>query len=260
MIIAQLRSGLIVAWLGLLSLSLSAQICTPDTQYEELGLFPEVLPQGIVGQPYEAVATAVIPETFELNGSPLDICQAEVASTTPGLDTVGLSYSCEPSDCLIEIDHSDSDTLTYGCLSITGTPTQNLDSVVANFRVFLGQYDANTDVCSFDPNSPLPLSFTVNLLVTTNLSELRARGYALQAHITGQSVQVQLTLPQAQPAALLVRDLQGRLLVQESPRLRDAGTHTRQVDAANWPAGVYLVQLYLPKQGQYLTHKLIIGG
>jgi hypothetical protein len=261
----QLRSGLFVGLITLLSWSpLFGQICAPDLQYDSLGLYPAALPQGMVGQAYEAVATAVIPESFEVSGIPLDICKAEVVSTTPALSDYGLAYDCEPTGCVIEINHSDTDTLTYGCLAITGTPTQTLDSVVANFRVFLGSYSAMTNVCSFDPNpsSALPLSFTVNLKITetTNIAALEAQGYRLRAYQgAGALLEVQLTLPQTDRVRISVLDVQGRTVMQQAAQALPGGDHRFSLPTGEWTGGVYLLRVDLDQPGQPLTQKVLLA-
>jgi hypothetical protein len=51
----------IVLFLALFATVAHGQICTPDPQYTEVGVYPETFPDGTVGQPYSEVLQFVLP-------------------------------------------------------------------------------------------------------------------------------------------------------------------------------------------------------
>lgn len=256
----QLRHGLIVGMISLLSISgLWAQICTPDEQFTEAGLFPEVLPSGEVGMAYEATATAVLPHTLDVGVGILDICKGRILNTEPNLADYGLAYECNVANCVIEIDHTTSNTLTYACLVIAGTPTQPLDSVKVILQAVVGNVD-NGGVC--DSTLAVPETLTVALEITPSTSIASPAGDGSgQLHAFQPSpdrLLVGYTLAQAQATELTLIDQQGREIYRRE-RLREvAGPQTQPVALGAWPSGVYLLRLSLPEQGAQLTRRVII--
>ena len=109
-----------------------AQSCEPDPQYADFpaGVYPLpdpegaplTLPMGYENQPYELLFTAVVPDTafISLNGDPDNVTPIDLTNVT--LDSItglppGLSYDCNPSDCIFP-------ELTEGCVLVSGTPEQ----------------------------------------------------------------------------------------------------------------------------------------
>lgn len=256
----QLQRGLIVALISLMSISgLWAQICTPDSQFAEAGLFPEALPTAEVGVAYEATATAVLPHTLDVGIGVLKICKGRILATEPNLADYGLSYACDVPNCVIEIDHTTSDTLTYACLVILGTPTQTLDSVKVILQAVVG--NVSSGVC--DSTLAAPETLTVALSITPATS-IVAPGQKASAQLhafqpSPDRLQVGYTLDQAQPAELTLVDLQGREIYRREMARDVAGPQSQAIELEAWPSGVYLLRLSLPQQGAQLTRRVIIS-
>lgn len=138
---------LILLTLILFSTYAVAQVCEPDPQYadETAGVYPlpdsvgsdiSSLDSAFVDMPYGMVMTAIVPDSvaFSLNPDdpPTDFDLAKVV-----LDTIiglppGLTYTCEPTDCIFPDQNS-------GCVLISGTPTTTgTYSMTVNTRVDVG--------------------------------------------------------------------------------------------------------------------------
>jgi len=105
--------------------TMQAQECVPDSSIDStmVGVFPlpdtvdsptSVLNSGCVDREYEMIFTAVVPASIT-DPIALDLTSVRLDSIT-GLPD-GLSYSCEPNDCIFLGGSS-------GCLVINGTPTE----------------------------------------------------------------------------------------------------------------------------------------
>lgn len=114
--------------------SVFAQVCTPDPQYTTFGVYPpqdtldigatpnglkSPLPCGVIGCPYSATFTAVIPASVPLGGTTLNICNVQLVSMSTvggGAFPAGLSYATLPANGIFPAN-------TSGCAKISGTPT-----------------------------------------------------------------------------------------------------------------------------------------
>lgn len=99
----------------------NAQVCVPDPQYTQPGLYPDSianLDSGMVGVLYSDTITAVVPtDTVDGSGNccnPVAI-DSMVITSIGGLPP-GLSYQCEPPNCQFPGG-------TSACILISGTPT-----------------------------------------------------------------------------------------------------------------------------------------
>lgn len=113
-----------------IGLSASAQ-CVPDPQYTEPGVYPDSatgLAPGVVGQAYDELITIIVPLDTTIMVGPISLTlvfDSVVVTDWQGLPN-GFTYSCHaPSNVFSPIDQCAFEGNTTGCISITGTPTQN---------------------------------------------------------------------------------------------------------------------------------------
>ena len=153
--------------LGMVFSSAQAQICEPDTTLDSLGVFPSMPPVATVGQPYNVTLNAAIPKElsvpFQSGTITLDICNAEITGTDTSLADIGLTFDCNVTDCIIDIDHSESASFAFACIVVDGTPTAPIDSIKVLIRAGLGAYNAGSNTCNV--NLPFDTSLVVGLVI-----------------------------------------------------------------------------------------------
>jgi len=124
---------LLTACLLLFSFFGYSQICTIDYSQTSTGIYPDTLPTGFVGQPYNTDITFVMP----LDTMGYDFTNFHIISVSL---PVGLSWECNnaATDCNYNPQLSQ-----YGCANISGTPllagVYNVDvTVLADLTVLQG--------------------------------------------------------------------------------------------------------------------------
>ncbi|PCJ83144.1 MAG: hypothetical protein COA57_11925 [Flavobacteriales bacterium] len=120
--------------IGLIALNSNAQVCTPDLQYTQAGVYPDTiqgLPDATVGIFYSQVLTIVAPvDTFIAGFGTIPVDSTALT----GIDSLppGLIYTCEPLSCSWPGG-------TSGCILISGTPTTaGVFDLQLNFIHYLG--------------------------------------------------------------------------------------------------------------------------
>lgn len=125
------------------------QVCEPNPQYanETAGVYPlpdslgsatSSLDSAYVNESYNMVMTAIVPDSVEFELNPGDSTSLNtfdlvrvILDTITGLPP-GLTYTCEPEDCIFPEQNS-------GCVLISGTPTTlGTYSMTVNTRVDIG--------------------------------------------------------------------------------------------------------------------------
>ncbi len=103
---------LLTLFVSLVVFSASSQICTIDYTQTQVGIYPDTLPIGFVGQPYSADVTFVMP----LDTMGYDFTNFHILSVSL---PVGLNWQCNnnTSNC----DYNPQ-VNQYGCVNISGTP------------------------------------------------------------------------------------------------------------------------------------------
>lgn len=255
----QLKCFLIVGLILLGLTPVKGQICTPDTQFDSLGLFPGVLPPGVVGEAYNSIATAVITDSVvvpQFNNTVFAICQGTITKTIPDLADVGLSYECDVADCIINIDQTDMDSVTRACLVISGTPTAPLDSIQVELTAVVGNCGVAGGTLEFKDT----LTVSLEITQSTSLLSLADRGFTLRSYQASESqLLVGVQRPQSSAAATLsVVNVQGRRMTEVFLPANQAVRHVEELNVSNWPAGVYLLRLAVDGEPGILTHKAII--
>ena len=104
--------NLITSFLLLVSFSGYSQICTIDYAQTQTGIYPDTLPSGYVGQPYNTDITFVMPlDTLGYNFTNFHILSVSLP--------VGLNWQCNnvATNC-----NYDPQVSQYGCVNINGAP------------------------------------------------------------------------------------------------------------------------------------------
>ncbi len=154
-------SALMIILVSLTTVGLMAQPCTPIDTFTAVGLFPDSLPAFNVGQPYSATLSAALPkDTVLITGIPaFDFCEFQIVRTEPDITQIGLAFECDQPDCIYEVDHSLD--LNFGCIVISGTPTEDFDSVQVFVQASVGTFDASNDTCITAQDLSFPLTVYV---------------------------------------------------------------------------------------------------
>jgi Secretion system C-terminal sorting domain len=106
--------------LGISSLSLSGQVCTPDLSMKSTGVFPTTLPAARVNEAYSQILQYYVTKDTMVNVPQLGMVNAKVDSLRIkqiiGVPN-GMTYACNTMNCAIPGGGN-------GCIKVTGTPTQ----------------------------------------------------------------------------------------------------------------------------------------
>jgi hypothetical protein len=103
---------LLTFFLSVVLFSVSGQVCNIDYSQTQVGIYPDTLPTGFVGQPYSADVTFVMP----LDTMGYDFTNFHILSVSL---PVGLSWQCNNNTSNCDYDPQVSQ---YGCVNIAGTP------------------------------------------------------------------------------------------------------------------------------------------
>lgn len=233
-----------------------AQTCTPDTQYTLVGLYPDSLPNGKVGEYYEQVVHVVIPQDTSAQLPPfgtleVDICQLRLDSI-PNLPA-GMTYTCNTPDCIWVVDHTPG-VINRACVTLSGTPSEEVapdDSIVVYATVTPGAFSTVTNVCS-PLTITLPDSLTtiiyktqLRLINSTSIERELAIGKLTIAPNPSGSPEAGLSfrLPQADQVSVRVLNLHGQVVHQQDAGWLPAGEQAIRLSTGILPAGLYQVEV-----------------
>jgi hypothetical protein len=130
-------------------MSLSAQVCTPDTSFSGVGIYPEVLPSTYAGSSfYSETVTAVVPVDTLVEIFPGIVIPVPFDSVTidnvVGLPT-SFNFVCEPSTCAFPGG-------TSGCAQISGVPSL-AGAGIYPFTVYVTVYLSAPGITIVQPDS-----------------------------------------------------------------------------------------------------------
>lgn len=235
----------------------TAQICTPDTQYSVVGLYPDSLAPGEIGVAYEQVVHVVIPQDTVVELPPfgmltIDLCELTLDSI-PNLPD-GLSYECSGGSCTWEVDHTPG-VINRVCVKITGTPTEAVlpdDSLIVYATVTPGAYNSGTSTCDplliTLPDSLTTIIYKTALIIGDNSTaiedELDVLGLVVFPNPSfGEHAQVSMILPASKQVLVTVRNIQGQIVTTKDAGILSAGKHTVSMPSEPIPAGMYIVEV-----------------
>lgn len=242
-----------------MSQALQAQICTPDTTQDTIGLSPAVLPLGTVGQAYSATLQAVLPTDTTVASVNFKFCKYRIVGTIPDTTTLGLGYDCSSMGCEFVVDHSTDPSLYWGCAVLQGTPLIELDTLIVQLEADIGSYNAMTNTCTV--SATLALNDTVPFQITAipdGLAPIRPSQlqWSVYPNPSPDKAEVRFELPSGTDINLGVYDLSGRK-VQTVFEGTATGFQRFSLDRAGLSGGVYLIRLTLDNQA-ILTDKWVI--
>lgn len=141
---------LLIIILGLTSTVNYSQICNIDYTYTQPGIYPDTMPTGFVGQPYDEDITFVMPlDTMGATITNFNIVNLALP--------VGLNWDCNNSSNGCNYNPQND---PYGCVNISGVP------------MLAGNYDVEVSilvdvVASGQTLTNIPVSFFVFMEITT---------------------------------------------------------------------------------------------
>ncbi|NNC95324.1 MAG: T9SS type A sorting domain-containing protein [Chitinophagales bacterium] len=98
----------------IVSTTVDAQVCTPDTNVTSAGITPDILPLAVEGIPYDVSATILVPADTMIPGVPvpatINFFRLDAAIGLPSW----LNIACVPANCQFPPG--------YSCVRITGQP------------------------------------------------------------------------------------------------------------------------------------------
>lgn len=148
----------------------SAQ-CTPDTSQSNQGIYPNPMPPGCVGVPYNEVVQFVFPIDTTVSGFTVPFDSFQITSVT-SLPT-GLGYVCNNATC--KFIPAGPGQPARGCIVVSGTPTMVFgpnNQVDVSFTgwatVFGNPTSINTTVqVELDANASATAAFSSSVSVAT---------------------------------------------------------------------------------------------
>ncbi|MDX1908783.1 MAG: T9SS type A sorting domain-containing protein [Bacteroidia bacterium] len=235
--------------------------CTPDTSLTAIGLYPDSLPDGVVGQPYNEVIFATLPTDTTLLGVTFAFCSYRIVSITPDPSTLGLSYSCDQPNCNYTVDHTLGKPLKFGCVTLSGTPTTTVDSLVVTVEANIGTVIGG--VCNV--SAPLNIPYTVAFKITGGSNSLAdvfsSRAVALQVapNPVQAAGELRFSLPQGADIQAEILDITGRQVVAPiRAGYLAAGEHALSFNMADLPAGMYLARLSVDGGAAVVSGKFLV--
>ncbi len=266
-----MKKILLASFILTLSMSVTnlfAQACTPDPQYEneEAGVYPlpdtvgsvtSVLPTACVGLAYEALWTAVVPDSLTVElvpGSPttLDLVSVTVTDITglpPGADT----WVCEPSaDCVFPDQ-------AVGCLAVVGTPTTAGDY----FPIVVTDVNVGATLEVTFPGSIFPGQYKIIVQDAANCTIGVNDAFASKLEL-GQNIpnpfsnttQISIDSKESGEFDFKVYSLIGEMVHAERVNLM-TGENTVEFDASKLNSGVYF---YAIGQGNsVITKRMVVS-
>lgn len=234
----------------------TAQICTPDSQYTVVGLYPDSLAPANIGAAYEQVVHVVIPQDTIVELPPfgmltIDLCEITVDSI-PNLPD-GLMYECSGGNCTYTVDHT-PDVINRFCVKISGTPTEAVlpdDSLVVYATVTPGAYNAGTGACDaltiVLPDSLTTIIYKTALVITNSTAigeELNTLDLSVFPNPSlGEGANVSMTLPSSEQVTVNVRNIQGQIISSIEAGILPAGANTIKIPAGPLATGMYVIEV-----------------
>ena len=243
-----------------------AQVCNP-LPIPIAGVYPNplidaTLPSGEVGTAYSTAITIIVAgdTTIDLSdiiGFPVPPIQANIASQrVNGMSDLppGLSYACNPSDCMVMGDSS-------GCVAITGTPTMagnyapNMDTEIG---VVVPQ---STPVIGGDtiflpiPGLTYDLEITDPTVSIDDINEDEVALLDFGPNPFNSTTKIHYATAKPGMVSFTVRDLNGKSMYEYSYRAT-TGENVLEFDRQGMASGIYFATI---SNGQSAaTLKLVI--
>lgn len=230
-----------------------AQVCTPDPQFTDPGVYPDSatnLAAAGVGVAYAETVTIIVPvdTTVEIvPGFPQTLSMDSINMTNVTGLPPGFTFDCAAPNCSF---HGG----TTSCLIITGT-AQPGDEGTYNLTVELDAYVGGTGI-------PVPSTvsyYFIDVVSTLNVGDLTGTEFAVaqnKPNPFGNTTTINYTANKAGKFNLTVVNLLGEVVYEEAITAQ-AGQNNVQLSAANLEQGVYMYNL---SNGEHtVTKKMIVN-
>lgn len=241
--------GLAFLLLFLLMAGMANGQCTPDPSIPQPGTYPSPIPGGSAGVPYSQTIDLVSRgDTVYLSLlTPFDSIEISSVTLPPGLSFI---CSSNPNPCMY-YPPSVGDAIRM-CLSLDGTPTQNIDSnivlglILTKWVTVVGQPEALSDTTGIPFGPAVGLRDQIKPLFTdVRLSPNPSTGLF---YLSGESSVNALV-------TLRVVDLHGRVVLASAPQ-RLGQTFELPVDLSGQVNGLFFVQLI--SEGRSASWKVMV--
>lgn len=247
---------LLLSGLLLLAVTPASAQCVPDTTIgDSVGLYPSLLADGVVGQPYNQVINIIFPQdTVITSGTTTlnpDFCSFRIDSV-PNLPG-GMSYACNTPNCVWVIDHTPG-VINRGCITISGTPADTIagDSLAVYVNASVGFFNSSVNSClpitlppPFDTLTAQEYRTRFKIQQANRIDQEIALQYNLRTLTTGQQMAASFELPAAGMVQVDMLDLMGRVIAHTDTRQMAAGVHTLELSRPANSTGVYLTRLWV---------------
>ncbi|RMG54742.1 MAG: T9SS C-terminal target domain-containing protein [Bacteroidetes bacterium] len=260
------KTGIILGLILAAFAPMQAQVCTPDTNLNAIGLSPDSLPPAYVGEAYSQVIQAVLPTDTSIGPITFAFCSYRILNTAPDISDYGLSFECDQPACTYIVDHSQN--VNRGCLVVSGTPTDTLSSITVNLEATIGTYNATADTCIVSNTLVIPYTVNFQILDTTAQDTNSTSIYTaltrqdlsltLAPNPSGGATTLRYVLPERTEVQLGLYDLMGREVHQLESGHQLAGEHALTFEPAGLPDGIYLVRLRIDGGALTLTEKWVL--
>jgi hypothetical protein len=237
----------------IVSVSLSAQVCVPDTSNLSDTVIIDPLPyrdtvpgsgiqqKACLNTPYEQIFSVYIPAEINVPGiGGLQIISARLTGIS-GLPN-GLEYFCSNTDCKYDKEQ-------YGCFVIKGTPTGVSPGefpIVLNFKV---KAEVLGEINFTFPNAQLaPGTYSITVLpegsagCTASNHSIYVPEIETGFYQQDKSLIFTLISEQTEDIQFSLYDISGRQIFMNKNHLVP-GKNSIQIDNVNTPSGIYLYQI-----------------
>ena len=252
--------------------------CEVDTSLPDtLAIYPDSLPMGVVGEPYEQVINIVFVNDTTVSIPNFGDVTANLCSFT--LDSIpnlpgGLSYECNVPDCKWDMAFVPEDTVNQGCVVLSGTPVSAVfpgDSLQIFLTIDAGLYNPTSGECEalpiqlppelLDQFTKISVRVPFTIMSTTPIDTYIEKDFAVllapNPSVEGSILKYQL--PEQAKVQVTVTDMIGRQLHVMNSGLQASGQHEVALPTKGLTPGVYLVTLNLDAGKQVISRKLVIN-
>ena len=238
--------------------------CTPNTTLTDVGLYPDSL-VAYVGAPFNDTTQAVLPTDTVVNFGTGNVqayfCSYKIKGTTPDLGTLGLAIDCDQADCDYTVDHTTGGNVNWGCIVISGTPTQELDSIGVIIEAHVGTLVGTA--CNPLLTLPDTLYFQLKISDTTTNSiykdlDRKALNFSLFPNPMEQSTQLQFDMPERGNVEIELYNTLGQKMktVYSGVALGEQSVNITADGLAN---GLYFVRMNINQGERVITERLMIN-
>ena len=241
---ARIFSLILFCFVGLSFLA-HTQVCLPNTSLSPPGVYPDSatgLAAATINEPYSQTLTILVPYDTVLGTATILVDYIELISFT-GFPN-GISYQCEPSNCVWPGD-------TYGCAILSGTPTE-----MGNFQLkaVMHGYVAGVPAPIIDSLNYYYINVQWPAAINKNASHIEIAD--VFPNPGDNQITVSYTLKNSSKINFSLFDLLGKQVINNSFS-GTPGSNSLYINISSIPSGTYVYRLK-SKTGISVAKKLTI--